>query len=516
MADEFWTRDQLRYYAPDNTQRLITPQWYRNFILSAFGYQGPDAPGPDDDQVGTAGHGRFDTGSTWLSTIAAAPRAWLCFDGTAGGATWIQIYPQGGGSSSTAGLVVTTGPGLTVNGGSSATLDLTNAAPTMALAVTFPPSSTAGLHITTAGGLTVNGSTSVTLDLTNATPTAAFSVTIPPSSTAGLQIVTHQGLLINGSTSATLDLTNSTPIANFTMGTQPWSTLTAGPAPPIPLNTLYLDGAGLPWVKDAGSVPRQIYTTANPPTFTQTILRGHIDGAILSPTGGTMIQASAGQATDSTGAVYLTVANGFAKQAGAWVQGGNNGGLDVGSMSIATTTYHWYLIGKTDGTMDMIFTNNAPTSLGPYLPSGWTYYRLIMSLLWNGTAWVPFTQDGDWVMFTNVQQGDSFACAANVSHLFSPGVPTGLKLWTMCNIGQPSPVTCTAYWSSGDQADETINTAANPERSTITSVAGSFPGVGSGQRLKTNINGQVRGVVGAAQTLRISAAAYKHPRGRNL
>jgi hypothetical protein len=516
MADEFWTRDQLRYYAPDNTQRLITPQWYRNFILSAFGYQGTDAPGPDDDQVGTAGHGRFDVGSAWLSTIAAAPRAWLCFDGTAGAAVWHQVYPQSSAGGNTAGLVVDTGPGLTVNGASSATFDLTNAAPVMTLAVTFPPSSTAGLHITTAGGLTVNGSTAVTLDLTNATPTAAFSVTIPPSSTAGLQIVTHQGLLINGGTSATLDLTNSTPIANFTVGTQPWSTLTAGPSPPIPLNTIYLDASGLPWVKDASSTPRQIYTTANPPTVVQVLPRGWIDGAMLQYVGATMIGFTAGQATESTNAVFLTVQSGFAKSSAPWAAGGNNGGLDQGAMAAGPQTYHWYLIGKTDGTMDAIFTVNSPANLPPYMPVGWTYYRLVMSLLWSGSAWVPFTQDQDTVLFTNVQTGDNKTLAANVSQLLLPGVPVGLKLVAIVNLGEAASPGGSIYLSSPDQADEVVS-GGNPVRDTIFALTGSFGGWGTGQLIRTNTSGQIRAIsTTASSVVRVSAAGYIHPRGRNL
>lgn len=61
------------------------------------------------------------------------------------------------------------------------------------------------------------------------------------------------------------------------------------------------------------------------------IPRGYIDGLKLSPAGGsTSMPIGAGQATDSTGSVFLNLAAGISKTTAAWVAGSGNGGFDTG------------------------------------------------------------------------------------------------------------------------------------------------------------------------------------------
>jgi len=91
MADEILTRDDLIDTAPDNTLRLITPQVYRNFILSAFGATLPFAPTPQDDLDGTGGNGAFDTGSVWTNPQSGSKSYWICFDGSHNAADWAEI-----------------------------------------------------------------------------------------------------------------------------------------------------------------------------------------------------------------------------------------------------------------------------------------------------------------------------------------------------------------------------------------------------------------------------------------
>lgn len=122
--------------------------------------------------------------------------------------------------------------------------------------------------------------------------------------------------------------------------------------------------------------------------------RGYIDGLNMQAAGGTAsLSVGAGEATDTTGTALETLGSSLNKTTGAWAQGSNNGCLDAGSIA-NSSWYHVFLIEKTDRSASDILCSTS--ALTPTLPSGWTYYRRIGSVLTDGSAhWVGFTQHGD-------------------------------------------------------------------------------------------------------------------------
>ena len=68
----------------------------------------------------------------------------------------------------------------------------------------------------------------------------------------------------------------------------------------------------------------------------------------------------------------------------AWVAGGNQGGLDIGSSPIANTWYYIWVIKKdSDETVDALFSLN---DTSPDMPSGYTYKKLIGAIITNSSS----------------------------------------------------------------------------------------------------------------------------------
>lgn len=107
------------------------------------------------------------------------------------------------------------------------------------------------------------------------------------------------------------------------------------------------------------------------------------------------IDFSVGEARDSTNVTNLVAATAMTKQLDvAWAAGSAAGGR-MSAAGIANTTYHCYVIRKdSDGTCDFGF-DTSPTA--PTMPSGYTYFRRIGSIIRSGGAIKAFTQTGDLV-----------------------------------------------------------------------------------------------------------------------
>jgi hypothetical protein len=119
-----------------------------------------------------------------------------------------------------------------------------------------------------------------------------------------------------------------------------------------------------------------------------------LEGLTLSTAGASATFAvAAGVANDSTNAKLLRLAAAISKTTSAWAVGSTNGGLDASTIE-NDTWYHAYLIKRLDtGVVDVVFSKNASA---PALPTNYTVFRRIGSLLTNGSAqWTAFIQNGD-------------------------------------------------------------------------------------------------------------------------
>lgn len=105
----------------------------------------------------------------------------------------------------------------------------------------------------------------------------------------------------------------------------------------------------------------------------------------------------------------------------AWAVGNGAGGLDTGS--IANTTYHVYLIQRSDtGVVDALFSTNATT---PTMPANYDRRRRIGSIIRSGGTIVGFTQRGDHFLMPTVEVRNSTATTAN--SLITCPTPLGIR-----------------------------------------------------------------------------------------
>lgn len=142
------------------------------------------------------------------------------------------------------------------------------------------------------------------------------------------------------------------------------------------------------------------------------VIRNFISGYTLSTAGSSSTMTiAAGQAADSTNALYINLASSISKTTSAWTVGSGNGGLDTGSIA-NNTWYRFYAIRRPDtGVVDVVFSTNG---YAPTLPTNYTQY----APLW----WGRTNGSGQWVQVH--QRGDSFYyhnTVVDVSESFSNG-----------------------------------------------------------------------------------------------
>lgn len=157
-------------------------------------------------------------------------------------------------------------------------------------------------------------------------------------------------------------------------------------------------------------------------------MRGSLSGLTLSngtgdPTND--IDISAGMATDSTSAEMMILASALTKRLDAtWSVGDGNGGRDGGS--IGNNVYHVHLIKRLDtGVVDALFSLSATS---PTLPTNYTVFRRIGSIIRSGGAILTFSQFGDEFLLDapvlDVDVSDQGLAAV----LRTLTVPTGVKV----------------------------------------------------------------------------------------
>lgn len=155
-------------------------------------------------------------------------------------------------------------------------------------------------------------------------------------------------------------------------------------------------------------------------------LRGHIYGLTISNNAIDAINdidIAAGEAASTvTDPVLITLNAGLTKRLDApWAVGSGNGGLDTGSVAV-NTTYHVFLIQRSDtGVVDALFSAS-PTS--PTMPANYDRKRRIGSIIREGTAIVRFNQNGD--IFLRPESIDRNSTSATAPTAMAFSVPNGI------------------------------------------------------------------------------------------
>lgn len=193
------------------------------------------------------------------------------------------------------------------------------------------------------------------------------------------------------------------------------------------------------------------------------IERGYLGGYIMSTAGGSATMTiGAGQATDSTNAAVITLANSIAKTTGSWAVGTGNGCLDTGSIT-TSTWYHFFAIYRSDTLAVDVLCSLSATA--PSLPAGYTHKRRIGAGKTDGSSqWIAFSQVGDeflWsagVLDVNTTNPGTSAVNSALS------VPSGIKVYAVIRriVTTGGGGAVTDLVSPIDQADAAPSLTAAP------------------------------------------------------
>jgi len=193
----------------------------------------------------------------------------------------------------------------------------------------------------------------------------------------------------------------------------------------------------------------------------------------------------------------------------AWAVGTGNGGLDTGTVS--DQTYHVYLIHRPDTSVtDVIFS--ASSSM-PTLPTNYTKYRRIGSIVRSGSTIVPFYQIGDRFMYkTEISAYSSTAATGGTAVNMS--VPTGLVVHPIFRQAQQQGTAGQVVTSFSDGVSGAIERAI-----AITNLASEFENISIDGDFATNTSAQLTIVVsigsGTLSTNQTRVQGWYDRRGRD-
>ncbi|MBT6116840.1 MAG: hypothetical protein HOH66_03130 [Rhodospirillaceae bacterium] len=249
---------------------------------------------------------------------------------------------------------------------------------------------------------------------------------------------------------------------------------------------------------------------------TPVALRGYIDGLILSKSAATTVGIAAGLGCADDGETGLTLSSAFTKTFSAFTEGTGTGGLDTGSIA-NSTWYHVFVIGKTDGTRDVLFSTSLAS---PTMPSGYTLKRRIGSVLTDGTPnIVSFTQVGDEFMWADPPADLDTSSLGTTSLDITLTVPTGLPVLAVFN-GSVQRIQANVVLRPKAQNDEAPDDNAAPFNNlrAINSEPGATSARDAGQfRMVTDTNGRIVARSDASTTdLMIATTGWVDPRGKNI
>lgn len=254
----------------------------------------------------------------------------------------------------------------------------------------------------------------------------------------------------------------------------------------------------------------------NPPA-SSSILRNYLSGCLLAPTAAsTTMPIGAGQATDSTNAVTMSIAA-LSKTTAAWAVGTAQGGKLSAAAIANNTWYYFYAIRRPDtGVTDYGFD---VSSSAPTMPTNYTQFRYIGAAQTNGSAqWQKsiYHDNGDVQMDTEVLDVNTAGVVAGALAVCT--VPLGRKVLAKfnCHRAIAGSVTDSVRLSDPDTADIAPSTTATPLGSHgIVTSGGTALAVTWQQECWTNTSGQIRHRALTTATVMLALRGYVDTRGRD-
>ena len=271
-------------------------------------------------------------------------------------------------------------------------------------------------------------------------------------------------------------------------------------------------------VVKAGTRIDSITNSGNNATINAALTPGHLFGMTMTPgTDATNdINFAAGSCRDSTDAKNL-IGTALVKQLDvAWAVGTNAGGR-MSAAAIANTTYHCFAILK-DSDLSVDYGMDV-SATAPTMPTGYTYFRRIGSIIRAGATILAFIQDGD-----------QFRLAAPVADISAtnPGtsavtramtVPLGIRVEALIAVytsGSTAAGTPAAVYISDLSLTDVAASSTTTSFASFTTAVGRTDG-GAQVRCFTDTSAQVRSrlqISAAGTSLFMSSLGWTDTRGR--
>jgi len=237
--------------------------------------------------------------------------------------------------------------------------------------------------------------------------------------------------------------------------------------------------------------------------------RGYLSGLTLSTAGSSVsfgIAPGFATASDNVSPMTFT-ASSFTKNTSGWQVGSGNGALDTTPIQ-ASHWYHVYLIKRTDTNVVDVLISLA-TNTAPLLPSPYTLYRRIGSMLTDGSSnWVAFTQSGDeflWKTPALDQNNGHPGTTATYPLTTPPGVNTHALITVLYSntsanaqgiiyspdAGTQAPSTPSGYLNFFSNAAGSFSVANLSVRTDLTSQVNAAFALGTGNSIYINTYGWI-------------------------
>jgi hypothetical protein len=167
---------------------------------------------------------------------------------------------------------------------------------------------------------------------------------------------------------------------------------------------------------------------------------GHLNGLELSVEAATPandMTMQPGEAAEVSGVYTLQLSSAITKQIdNAWAEGSAVGGFPSGLTLTSGTDYHFFLIGKTDGTVDAGFDSSLTAANLLADAAGYTLYRRIGTAVYiDGTDGIKkFTQTGDDFYWNDPADDKIAGVAPTTATLVSLTTPAGIKTRAIVSV----------------------------------------------------------------------------------
>jgi hypothetical protein len=196
--------------------------------------------------------------------------------------------------------------------------------------------------------------------------------------------------------------------------------------------------------------------------------RGYIDGLTLELDADTAhdIKVNVGVARDAADGTNLSLTASFVKQIDAnWAEGTAAGGFPSGLTLTADTWYHFFIIKKSDSTIDGGFDTSVTAANLLTDATSYTEYRRLGSVLTDSSSNITaFTQIGDFFQWDDPPLDVSGVAQSTTAVTRTMSCPPGGKFGLLLNaqIVANSTTHVRAFISSLDQTDAAPGSTAAP------------------------------------------------------